>query len=639
MTKHLSYLVRWAGVALVIAALLVPGAGRMQAEAGARQASTAPDNSSEAARLEGSIEVAEPPAVHKDSYPKLESRLAQLYESAVLGTGRPLETFAGQRHIDLEAGSARVILEMDADPGAHQAGAAQIETITGDGGTITVQHAPLIGIRADLESAIAATGATYETAYKTMVQVLAPFRSLPALGDIPGVRLVRYPFPSQTQDLEVPSGIQPAPKVGTYTSQGVALTNAGNWIAAGYDGTGVNLAIFDFGFTAYDTRQGTGDLPTGGGLVTHDFGTGGYDFTTDPAGYGHGTSCSEIAFDMAPGATVHLYSFETEIELGNAVTDYINNVSGKKVATMSIGWVNAGPYDGTGVVNTIIDTAQAAGIFFATSAGNHQKSHWSGTSVQYSAGDSIAFGAGNLNFIGSAPGVVWSVTAGTELDIFLEWNDWNSGRTGNQNHVDYDLQLHKYDSGAWTAVATSTANQCTTTVEPTEGIAFTTTATDYYGITIWRDTGGGACTNSFGHWMSLFSFNGFNLAGEGAAHVFAYHNSSNSVGIPGDGDSAVTVGASFWNEDWSAPLYGLETFSSLGPRNASGRRQPRRGDRQARRGSAGRGEHRHRRHQQRHQLCQRGGRFLGHIGGVTACGGAGGHRLGGIPRLHPRPTA
>jgi subtilisin family serine protease len=34
------------------------------------------------------------------------------------------------------------------------------------------------------------------------------------------------------------------------------------------------------------------------------------------------------------------------------------------------------------------------------------------------------------------------------------------------------------------------------------------------------------------------------------------------------------VGATFWNEDGAAPLYGLETFSSLGPRNASGGSNP-----------------------------------------------------------------
>ena len=55
---------------------------------------------------------------------------------------------------------------------------------------------------------------------------------------------------------------------------------------------------------------------------------------------------------------------------------------------------------------------------------------------------------------------------------------------------------------------------------------------------------------------------------------FWYGNTCNSLTIPADGDSAVSVGAAFWNEDGTAPLYGLETFSSCGPRNAAGGAQP-----------------------------------------------------------------
>ena len=50
---------------------------------------------------------------------------------------------------------------------------------------------------------------------------------------------------------------------------------------------------------------------------------------------------------------------------------------------MSIGFVNAGPYDGTGSINTIVNNAQTAGILWANSAGNNQKTHWSGTATQY----------------------------------------------------------------------------------------------------------------------------------------------------------------------------------------------------------------------------------------------------------------
>jgi subtilisin family serine protease len=74
--------------------------------------------------------------------------------------------------------------------------------------------------------------------------------------------------------------------------------------------------------------------------------------------------------------------------------------------------------------------------------------------------------------------------------------------------------------------------------------------------------------------MELFTFNSFYQAGQGAVPSFGYNNPCNSITIPADGDSAITVGATFWNEDSTSPLYGLETFSGLGPRNAAGGSDP-----------------------------------------------------------------
>src|SRR5947207_14401248 len=33
----------------------------------------------------------------------------------------------------------------------------------------------------------------------------------------------------------------------------------------------------------------------------------------------HGTACAEIVYDMAPGATLYLVNFTTEVDLGNAI--------------------------------------------------------------------------------------------------------------------------------------------------------------------------------------------------------------------------------------------------------------------------------------------------------------------------------
>jgi hypothetical protein len=505
----------------------------------------------------------------------LEDSLAQLYAAYLSDDTGNLATFAGQRHVDLASSTARVILEMARSPEAYPIGKPNSEVVTlADGRIAQIYHAPSIAIRQDLAEAIAATGTTYETAYEDWVQVLAPLGSLEALTKVPDVRYVRLPFPTDQDDSpSMPASGNPALLVGTQTTQGVNLTNANTWHAAGYDGNGVNLAIFEFGFTGWASRQSGGDLPSGGSLVLHDFSSN-YSFSPDTPGYSYGTSCAEIAYDMAPGSTVHLYAFGTEAEFGNAMNNYINNVSGKKAASLSISWVNAGPYDGTGSINTIVNNAQAAGIFLAKSAGNYQKQHWSGTSTQYGGTDSVAFGSVNIQGIGPSPGYSWNIPAGTTIRVFLEWNDWNAGRTGNQNHIDYDLVLYQWTGSSWSYVAESSGNQCGASVPPVEAISYYSSSGGNYGLAIWRDTGGGSCPNNFGHWMELYTFNGFYQSGQGVVNSFWYVNPCNSLGIPADGDGAVTVGATFWNEDSTAPLYGLETFSSFGPRSAPGGGNP-----------------------------------------------------------------
>lgn len=495
----------------------------------------------------------------------LQDQLAQMSAAAKSGEAAKLNSFSASQFVDLANKQVRIVLEMDADPDAHVARAPTIETVELSGGkTAQIQHAPAIAIRPALAQAIVATGATYETAFQNLVQVLAPFTSLEALAKISGVRYVRLPYPAEPSALppQNPKGL--APMIGSQTSEGVNLTQTNTWHSVGYKGSGVALAVFDFGFTGWAARQGTGDLPAG--AILKDF-SASYNFSPDTSDNEHGTACAEITFDMAPEATHYLYAFGTDVEFGNAVGDFIGVSGSKKVVSMSIGWANAGPYDGTGPINAIVDNAQANGIFWANSAGNNQKSHWSGTSVQYSTGDSVAFGADSFQGIGPSVGNYWNIPNGTSLQFFLEWNDWNAARTGNLNHIDYDMYLLRWNGSSWVAVTWATGNQCGSAIPPTEAISHIATGGNYV-LVIQRYTESG-CPNNFGHWMQLHTF-----LSAGGDNLFWHTNECNSLLIPGDGDSAVTVGAAFWNEDSSGPLYGLEPFSSLGPRNGSGGTDP-----------------------------------------------------------------
>jgi len=183
-------------VALVALALVGFSCGQSGPPGEYSQGLTAPETGA----LDAAAEA--PPPVDQCVFPRLESRLAELYLAAAAGDEESLAAFAGQEHVDLAAGTVRVILEMDVDPEAHQAGPATVETVVlADGQTVQIEHAPPVAIRPDLAAAIAAAGATYETAYEDWVQVLAPFTRLGALSEIEGVRYVRLPLPAQRQDL------------------------------------------------------------------------------------------------------------------------------------------------------------------------------------------------------------------------------------------------------------------------------------------------------------------------------------------------------------------------------------------------------------------------------------------------------
>ena len=266
--------------------------------------------------------------------------------------------------------------------------------------------------------------------------------------------------------------------MGAQTTEGVGtallpLTNTYTWHALGYDGTGVNLAVFDFGFTGWATRQTGGDLPSGGNLVNKDYSSA-YSFSPDTSGYAHGAACAETAYDMAPGSTVYLYAWGTDAEFASAVDDYRNNVSGKRVATMSISWVNAGPYDGTGSTSTLARStpgrrASSGPTRPATIRRNTIPGPRLGTATANCRLWHRQYRRDRARRLHS----LWNLASGTTLRIYLEWNDWNADRTGNQNHVDYDICLWRWTGSAWFSIGCTATRQCTTTATPTEGLSYT----------------------------------------------------------------------------------------------------------------------------------------------------------------------
>jgi len=293
---------------------------------------------------------------------------------------------------------------------------------------------------------------------------------------------------------------RPHATLGNVLSQGVSLTSADAFHCRQMTGKGVHVAVVDLGFGGF--TQAAAEL---GSVV----GT--------PAGSDvHGTACAEVLFDMAPGVVLHPISVATLADLQSFVATLPG--SGIQVISNSLVWTGDSFSDGTGPHCQLVDQAQAAGVVWVTSAGNHGDGTFYLGVFTDADGDNLhEFAAGDeLNDI--------TLAAGVKLTVNL---DWNAYPTTDQ---DYDLHLHHLVGGVWQAIASSTDAQ-TGTVPPVEVIVHTVTTAGSYAISIERKK---ASTPSMPLRLFVFPAPGAKMQ---------HWQAARSIEDPGHCKNAITVGA------------------------------------------------------------------------------------------------
>lgn len=356
-----------------------------------------------------------------------------------------------------------------------------------------------------------------ERRYKNLVQALVPISEIKEIAKNHAVQYIRRP-------------LRAYPLI---TSEGVSVINADKLHARGIKGEDVKIAVIDAGFKGYATNP---EIPSVNIVEVTSFRADG-DITG--GGERHGTACAETVFDVAPNAKLYLFNFETGVEFANAVDYAISKHI--DIISCSMGWVNAGGYDGTGFICDVVNNARDNGILFVVAAGNEAKRHYEG---EYDDSD----GDGWHEFSVSPKDEILALgtlPAGTPIALFLSWDDWP---TSNQ---DYDLYLLVKTDTVW-EIAAGSENLQTGTQPPTEAIIGETTVSAYWGVGIKKYS----ATKDV-H-FELYSF----------YNNFPEHNvKSSSLTIPADAAGAMAVGATYWSND------NLESFSSRGPTN-DGRTKP-----------------------------------------------------------------
>lgn len=324
-------------------------------------------------------------------------------------------------------------------------------------------------------------------------------------------------------------------------SEGVALTGADTWQAAGITGKGVKVGVIDGAFNNYKQILGGANVTTkstrSDGLVEE---------KTATAESVHGAATAEIVREMAPDAELFLVAVDTPGSFISAIK-YLTDTVGVPVITTSLGFDGGYPIDGTGALARAIDDAKAKGVFFVISAGNEAsgkigsdagEGHFTATFA-----DTDQDGWNDFAGAKTKNGLQINVKAGRRLRLILNWEDWKNTK------VNYDLYL--YDSKGQ-EVGRSDENQAKGRTQPIEIVGGTLKTSGTYTIKIKK-------VNASDPNLP------FHLYFSGAQAELV--SPEMSLSTPADANGAVTVAAI------SAKTGKLEDYSSRGP-TSDGRKKP-----------------------------------------------------------------
>lgn len=317
------------------------------------------------------------------------------------------------------------------------------------------------------------------------------------------------------------------------TGQGVAITGAADMQALGRDGAGITIGIIDMGFGSLAAAQASGDLPAS--MTVLDY-TG-----SGTGGSTHGTNVAQIAYEMAPGASMYLAKISTHLEMQQAVDDMV--AAGVDVIVESLVWFGGAFYDGTGPICDATVVAEQGGIQWVNAAGNHRNKHYLGTFADTNGDLRHEFASGqNYNTA--------SLTAGVGMQLVLNWDAYPATK------IDYDLYLYNGNPDAGGAVVgystTKPGPGPNGGIEPYEIISYTPTTSGVYYIVVRK-----ASTSTQNLPFTLFVSSGPDLG---------VKTTASSLAQPADCSGVIGVAAANLSDV-------VESYSSEGP-TTDGRAKP-----------------------------------------------------------------
>lgn len=206
----------------------------------------------------------------------------------------------------------------------------------------------------------------------------------------------------------------PGSAQGSIVNQGVKAIGADAWHVAGYDGTGVKVAVWDFSFYGYGELVGT-ELPPTDRLITRGFGVPIVGWPDeDPEDAAHGTAVAEVVYDIAPGATFYLIATDEDTDAHEALEWMIEEKIDVVVASISVeGWCLD---EGTSPFEPVFRRLREARVLLIAASGNDGLSHWQGPFTDADGDDLHEFHTGEEE-------LYVELYRDEVIDTYLQWGD------------------------------------------------------------------------------------------------------------------------------------------------------------------------------------------------------------------------
>ncbi|HFD40584.1 MAG TPA: FHA domain-containing protein [Anaerolineae bacterium] len=309
--------------------------------------------------------------------------------------------------------------------------------------------------------------------------------------------------------------------------EGVRVTGANAWHAAGITGKGIRVGVLDLGFDGYRALLGT-ELPpqvTAASFV--------YGKEPDGSGEVHGTACAEIVHEMAPDAELFLAYYDgSRVSEGQAVEWLLQQ--GVHIISNSTSGI-LGPMDGSDEAAQMVDDVASRGVLWVNSAGNNAQQHYRGQFTD-SDGD-------GLHEFPDGKEIMPIGVYGDHVTVVLNWDDWQN--------VTEDYDLYLFDPNGDLIAGSEDTQNGSPGQMAAEGISARGLSQDIYYVAI------KAHQTTRPAILDLYTM--------GAEVKFAV--AEHSLGSPADARGAFTVGATEYRDD------SLASYSSQGPSN-DGRLKP-----------------------------------------------------------------